>query len=68
MADVNDWAFRIIPFEKRGKYRCHFCLSEKSVKYFVRCFDPCECDTAFVTIPCCNRCALVYGLRKDDNK
>lgn len=49
----------LIPMEDRSQYRCHFCLSEQSVKYFVEVTDPCESDEP-TTVACCNKCALLY--------
>lgn len=59
---------KMIPPEDRGKYRCHFCLSDKSVRYMVKCFDPLEDENKPVTVPCCNRCVLFYGMKNEEGE
>lgn len=49
---IADW--------KNKKLRCHFCGSEKSVKYEATIFDS-NIDNKKSKICCCNKCALVYN-------
>lgn len=51
---------KLIPIEERGKYRCHFCGTNKSVKYVIKIFDPVISDKP-AKVTCCNKCALLYG-------
>lgn len=50
----------MIPPEKRGNCRCHFCGETRSVKYTVEIFDPViSCSPSEVC--CCNKCFLRYS-------
>lgn len=51
---------KLIPIEERGKYRCHFCGTNKSVKYVIKIFDP-VIDDKPVKVTCCNKCALLMA-------
>lgn len=57
---------KIIPHEERGKYKCAFCGSKLSVKYFIKVKDALDGKDA-VYVPCCNgRCfwAAIGGKAK----
>lgn len=49
----------MIPIAERYKYRCHFCGTNKSVKYLVDYYVSWMNGKA-ITVPCCNICVLLY--------
>ena len=50
----------LIPTEKRQNYRCHFCGTNKSVKYVTEIIDP-VIDSKPTRVCCCNKCILIGG-------
>lgn len=51
---------KVIPIEKRNKYKCYFCGTTKSVKYIVKINDTIFSDKPS-NVCCCNKCALVFN-------
>lgn len=50
---------KIIPMEDRKKFRCYFCDETRSVKYFIKIFDP-VVDSRPCEVACCNKCAALH--------
>lgn len=48
---------KLLPLDERKNIKCHFCGTNKSVKYMVRVVK--DRTNAHITVPCCNRCALI---------
>ena len=48
---------KLIPNWNEKKYKCSICGANKSVKYHYEGFD----GYGKITIPCCNKCALIHG-------
>ena len=47
----------LIPIADRPKYRCHFCGTNKSVKYITEVYDP-VIDSKPTKVCCCNKCII----------
>lgn len=47
--------------EKHPMNRCHFCGTNKSVKYVGKILNPCTtANNRFLNIIMCNKCALIH--------
>ena len=53
---------RLIELKDRAGKKCHFCGSNKSVKYIVTIPD--KFDNK-IEVPCCNMCALLNNLVRE---
>lgn len=51
---------KMIEVSKRKNCKCHFCGTDKSVKYLVEIFDPIVANKT-TEVCCCNKCYALGG-------
>ena len=54
--------FKLMPIKERHTMnRCHFCGTDKSVKYIGKVLNPCiTASNRFLDIMMCNKCVLLH--------
>ena len=53
--------FKLIPVTERQNYCCHFCRTDKSVKYYGKILNPCLTATnRFIDVVMCNKCVVFH--------
>lgn len=55
--------YSLIPIKERSRYfRCWFCGTDTSVKYYAKFINPnLNSDKRFIDITVCNKCALLHS-------
>lgn len=53
---------KLMPMKERSPMnRCHFCRTNKSVKYIGKVLNPCvTANNRFIEIMMCNKCAVLH--------
>lgn len=54
----------MIPSDKRKNYRCHFCGTDKSIKYVTEIFDPVIDASKPTRVCCCNLCFALFNRKE----
>lgn len=55
---------KLLPLNERENIKCHFCGTNKSVKYTVKTIE--DRSLTHIVVPCCNKCVWIYSFLLED--